>query len=343
MRPVFCFATLLRKANGISFCLPEGARGHVLIDVIRRDVHIDAKLPVGEGFYYNHNPFDLRNAHSVKPLYPIHQLNLRIPGVSGRTRFRPRGPGMRSKTRKRHRQRTGSRRGRTPVWNGGHLPLYKRFPKWPGAMRQWRKPPVEWCSLHKLRRFLEKGRLDARFPITQRHIHESGLVRVKRGIRLFNTNDRPFPYRIHIEVTDSDQSSIDAINHVGGSVTIVYRNALNMEAHLHPDRFEILPRTGRPNLSAVFALEKYRARGCIVRYIKPLWLLREEARIKANLAAEVTERANVRDGIIKDVSRDVPLDTTNIEKWKEMLLENFRIRYTAELRHRMRRKATHRR
>lgn len=56
-------------------------------------------------------------------------------------------------------------------------------------------------------------------------------------------NDFPFPYRIHIEVAAADQSSIDAINNVGGSVTIVFRNALNLQAHLYPGRFEILPRT----------------------------------------------------------------------------------------------------
>lgn len=56
-------------------------------------------------------------------------------------------------------------------------------------------------------------------------------------------DDLPFPYRIHIEVTATDQSSIDAINAVGGSVSIVYRHQLNLEAHLHPRRFEILPKT----------------------------------------------------------------------------------------------------
>lgn len=48
-----------------------------------------------------------------------------------------------------------------------------------------------------------------------------------------------------MEVAAADQSSIDVINAVGGSVTIVYRHKLNLEAHLYPGRFEILPKSVR--------------------------------------------------------------------------------------------------
>lgn len=61
----------------------------------------------------------------------------------------------------------------------------------------------------------------------------------------FIQNDYPFPYRISIEVSGADQSSIDAIRRVGGEVVIVYRNRLNLRAHVKPYKFEVLPRTVR--------------------------------------------------------------------------------------------------
>lgn len=56
-------------------------------------------------------------------------------------------------------------------------------------------------------------------------------------------NNYPFPYKIDIEVAGSDQSSIDAIRSVGGSVTIVYYDRVNLRAHLKPYKFEVLPKT----------------------------------------------------------------------------------------------------
>merc|ERR1712046_342055 len=97
-------------------------------------------------------------------------------------------------------------------------------------------------NLSKLRYFIEKGRLDTNFPITQRHLKDSRCMsRIKRGATLFNVNDFPFPYKIDIEVAGADQSSIDAIKAVGGSLTIVYMERVALRAHLKPRKFEVLP------------------------------------------------------------------------------------------------------
>ncbi len=65
----------------------------------------------------------------------------------------------------------------------------------------------------KLRHFIERGRLDVRFPITQRHLLESKcMTRIKHGVALFNVNDYPFPYRINIEVAGADQSSVMSLS-----------------------------------------------------------------------------------------------------------------------------------
>lgn len=139
-------------------------------------------------------------------------------------------------------------------------------------------------NLSKLRYYIEKGRLDTNFPITQRHLYDSRCVtKIKRGVTLYNVNDFPFPYKIDIEVAGADQSSVDMIQAVGGSVTIVYMERVSLRAHVKPWKYEVLPRTARPTLKMVHYLEKMKARGATVRYIKPLWLIEEERRLQTQL------------------------------------------------------------
>ncbi|CDJ58085.1 ribosomal protein L15, putative, partial [Eimeria maxima] len=59
-----------------------------------------------------------------------------------------------------------------------------------------RRKRWEPLNLAKVRRFLEQGRLDHRYPITQRHLHDSGCVRVRNGVHLFNVA-RPGLEAIH--------------------------------------------------------------------------------------------------------------------------------------------------
>merc|ERR1712107_128850 len=75
----------------------------------------------------------------------------------------------------------------------------------------------------------------------------------------------------------------DAIRAVGGTVTIVYMESVTLRAHVKPWKYEVLPRTARPTLKMVHYLEKMKARGAMVRYIKPLWLLEEERRLQTQL------------------------------------------------------------
>jgi large subunit ribosomal protein L15 len=151
---------------------------------------------------------------------------------------------------------------------------------------------LEPLNLSKLRYFIEKGRLDVNYPITQRHLKDCKCVtRIRNGVKLFNVNNYPFPYKIDIEVAGADQSSIDAIKRVGGSVTVVYMERVGLRAHLKPDRFDILPKMARPSTDMVHYLEKLRARGAKVRYIKPLWLLQEEKRVKDLMTEAEAETA----------------------------------------------------
>ncbi|KAF4677727.1 Ribosomal protein [Perkinsus chesapeaki] len=246
-------------------------------------------------------PFNPRFAYTSRPFFPICAKNMR----NGH------GRQVQKKKKKRVRGRGKSQRGiklqhdrgmdvDPETWDGGNRAYYNKFPKWPGAKREMssKYQQLETLSLARLRKFIEHGRLDTRYPITQRHLFESRCVkRVRNGVRLFNYNDYPFPYKVDIEVASVDQSSIDMLKRVGGSVTVVYMERIALRAHIKPWKFEVLPRTARPNLAMVHYMEKMRARGAKVRYIKPLWLLDEEQRVRAQLREEMAEEDIARETV----------------------------------------------
>jgi large subunit ribosomal protein L15 len=240
------------------------------------------------------NVFNPRFAMTTRPFFPFNSRNLRAGHatlMTKRKRRKVRGRGHGARGIKKIHQKGDSPNPRT--WDGGKNALYKRFPKWPAARQQLRnaKKQLEPLNIAKLRYFIEKGRLDVRYPITQRHLKDCKcMTRIHNGVKLFNVNNYPFPYKINIEVAGADQSSIDAITRVGGTVTIVYLERVGLRAHLKPYRFDVLPKTARPSLRMVHYLEKLRARGAKVRYIKPLWLIEEEKRVKDILGENEAER-----------------------------------------------------
>ncbi|KAK2195749.1 bifunctional Ribosomal protein L15 [Babesia duncani] len=287
---------LFRNGIAHSTRIPECApRKDVIVDDEGnlRGVHY-AKM-FGPGSHddtgrFNPHPFNRRFAFSKRPLFPIEPRNLRIYGLQRRKQL-----GRGKKSSKGYRFKGKKKRGSKPnsrTFEGGQTPLYKRLPKWPEAWLSRKSKKLDPLNLSKLRYFIERGRLDTRFPITQRHLYDSKCVRVKRGVQLFNVNDYPFPYKIDIEVAGSDQSSIDAIKNVGGTVTIVYYDRVNLRAHLKPYKFEVLPKTARPSLDMVHYLEKMRARGCNVVYIKPMWLIKEEKKIVQEMQEVESEILN---------------------------------------------------
>eukprot|EP00932_Pfiesteria_piscicida_P016942 SRR837773.3848.p1 GENE.SRR837773.3848~~SRR837773.3848.p1 ORF type:complete len:273 (-),score=62.85 SRR837773.3848:215-985(-) len=223
----------------------------------------------------------MRFALSNKPFFPILLGNLRPPFKKKNRKKIGKGLGGKGGERHRHFRDKGKN---SKTWERGAEPLFRRIPKWQGAHKHMTRKRLEPLNLARLRYFIEKGRLDTRFPITQRHLYDCGCVtRVKKGVTLFNVNDYPFPYKIDIEVAGADQSSIDMIKAVGGTVTVVYMEPVTLRAHIKPWKFEVLPRTARPTLKMVHAMEKLKAKGAIVRYIKPLWLIEEERRLQTQL------------------------------------------------------------
>lgn len=253
------------------------------------------------------HPISKRFAHHNRPFFPIWVDNLR--DTVKRKRKKRRGIGMSGRQFRKTRNKVlGKPFAARRTHEGGTHLLHLRLPKWPQAMFDRRVKKMDFLNLRRLRYFIEQGRLDTNYPITQRHLLESKcMTRIKTGVALFNTVDYPFPYKIDIEVAAADQSSVDAIRAVGGTITVVYMERVNLRAHLKPWKFEVLPRTARPTMKVVHALEKMKARGALVRYIKPLWLIEEERRLEGQLrelqgqdghkVAERLARENERIGV----------------------------------------------
>eukprot|EP00928_Gymnodinium_smaydae_P079384 TRINITY_DN63327_c0_g1_i1.p1 TRINITY_DN63327_c0_g1~~TRINITY_DN63327_c0_g1_i1.p1 ORF type:complete len:358 (+),score=57.92 TRINITY_DN63327_c0_g1_i1:75-1148(+) len=243
----------------------------------------DAATPAlpGPGPPPKPNPMSKRFAFTNKPFFPIYTDNLRDVGM--KKKKKKRGAGKSGRRGITSRSERGSRMN-SRTWEGGTAPLFKRVPRWPEAAMRNKIKKLETLNLSKLRYYIEKGRLDTRFPITQRHLYDCGCVtKIRNGVGLFNVNDFPFPYKIDIEVAGADQSSVDVIRAVGGSVTVVYMGRVTLRAHVKPWKYEVLPRSARPTLKFVHYMEKMKARGAQVRYIKPLWLIEEERRLQTQL------------------------------------------------------------
>ncbi|UKJ88120.2 hypothetical protein MACJ_000563 [Theileria orientalis] len=256
--------------------LPKIRKDVTVVDGKLRGVHFEEQHKSENKFVPY--PFNRRFAFSKRPLFPIEPRNLRIYGL---LRHKKRGIGKKSNARG-IRKKNDKNRGRKPnsrTFEGGQSPLYRRLPKYPEAILSKFDKKYDQLNLCKLRYFIERGRLDVRFPITQRHLHDSKCVKVKNGVHLFNVNNYPFPYKIDIVVASCDQSSVDVIKKVGGTVSIIHYDKIALRAHIKPYKYEILPKTARPDIKRVYELEKLRLMGCNVIYIKPLWLIKEEERL----------------------------------------------------------------
>ncbi|SCM07203.1 mitochondrial ribosomal protein L15 precursor, putative [Plasmodium chabaudi adami] len=301
-------------------------KSNINLNGLKIGKHFREMFHDGEERNFESHPFNRRFAYSKKSLFPIEPRNLRTLGLN-RQRKKKRGrgdkcPGKGIRDKHKHRK---SGRPNSRTFESGRTPLYRRLPKWPEAWLSRQKKQYEFLNLSKLRYFIEKGRLDTRFPITQRHLYDSKCVRVKNGVKLFNINDYPFPYKINIEVANADQSSIDTIKKVGGSITIIYMERVNLRAHIKPYKFEILPKTARPNLDTIHFLEKMRSRGCIVKYIKPLWLIEEEKRI-INELTEIEECSKLSNNEHAFENKDS--EKEDEQERRERLLQKYRLQNT---------------
>lgn len=102
-------------------------------------------------------------------------------------------------------------------YEGGQMPLYQRLPK-----RGFNKPnrkSYAVVNLGLIQKFIDAKKIDAKKPITEDVLIESGLVRRKLdGIRVLAKGD--VTGKLTIEVTGASKSAIDAVAKAGGALTV---------------------------------------------------------------------------------------------------------------------------
>jgi len=141
------------------------------------------------------------------------------PGATKKAKRIGRGPG--SGTGKTAGRGIKGQKSRSGVslngYEGGQMPLYMRLPK-----RGFNKPnrkAFAVINLGILQKFIDAKKIDAKKPITEDVLIDSGLVRRKLdGIRVLAKGE--LTSKVELSVTGASKSAIDAVAKAGGSLTV---------------------------------------------------------------------------------------------------------------------------
>lgn len=112
-------------------------------------------------------------------------------------------------------------------FEGGQTPLHRRLPK-RGFKTLFPKHYAE-LNIGRLQQFIDSGRLDAKKPITEEVILESGIItRIHDGVRLLGKGE--IKAKVTITVTGASASAIAAVEKAGGKVTVATKAGASKEA-----------------------------------------------------------------------------------------------------------------
>ncbi len=102
-------------------------------------------------------------------------------------------------------------------FEGGQMPLYQRLPK-----RGFNKPnrkKFAVVNLGLVQKFIDAKKLNAKKPITEDVLVESGLVRRKLdGIRILAKGE--FSAKVELTVTGASKSAVALVEKAGGKLTV---------------------------------------------------------------------------------------------------------------------------
>ena len=104
------------------------------------------------------------------------------------------------------------------AYEGGQMPLYMRLPK-----RGFNNPnPKKYAEINVgcIQTFIDKGRIDGKSEITEEVLVNLGIIRRKwDGVRLLGKGD--LKTKINISITGISKKAQDAIEKLGGKVTLL--------------------------------------------------------------------------------------------------------------------------
>jgi len=141
------------------------------------------------------------------------------PGATKKAKRVGRGPG--SGTGKTAGRGIKGQKSRSGVaingYEGGQMPLYMRLPKRGFSKPNRKKFAV--INLGILQKFIDAGKIDAKKPITEDVLLESGLIRRKLdGVRVLAKGE--FSAKVELAVTGASKSAAEAVAKAGGSLNL---------------------------------------------------------------------------------------------------------------------------
>ena len=141
------------------------------------------------------------------------------PGATKRRKRIGRGPG--SGTGKMGGRGIKGQKSRSGVaingYEGGQMPLYMRLPK--RGFNNINAKTYAVVNLGLIQKFIDAKKIDAKKPITEQALVESGLVRrIKDGVRILAKGD--LTSKLDISVTGASASAIEAVAKAGGALNV---------------------------------------------------------------------------------------------------------------------------
>ncbi len=148
----------------------------------------------------------------------LHELHDN-PGATRKRKRVGRGPG--SGTGKTGGRGIKGQKSRSGVaingYEGGQMPLYQRLPK-----RGFNKPnrkAFAVINLGLIQKFIDARKLDAKKPITEDVLVETGAIRRKLdGVRVLAKGE--ITAKVTLQVTGASKSAVAAVEKAGGSLTV---------------------------------------------------------------------------------------------------------------------------
>lgn len=107
-------------------------------------------------------------------------------------------------------------------FEGGQMPLYQRLPK--RGFNSRNKKSFAVVNLGLLQKFIDAKTLDAKKPITEAVLLETGVVRrILDGVRILGKGE--ITSKVKLEVTGASKGAIAAVEKAGGSLTLTTATA----------------------------------------------------------------------------------------------------------------------
>ena len=141
------------------------------------------------------------------------------PGATKRRKRIGRGPG--SGTGKMGGRGIKGQKSRSGVsingYEGGQMPLYMRLPK--RGFNNINAKTHAVVNLGLIQKFIDAKKIDAKKPITEQSLVESGLVRrIKDGVRILAKGE--LTSKLDITVTGVSLSAVEAVEKLGGTFNV---------------------------------------------------------------------------------------------------------------------------